>query len=176
MGIPSLRGSWVRIPPPALNKLCNSHPRKRLLKRRRNPTGVAPVTSDIYNWERRYESAIKRLQNDPAILKENRAKIVAFLQSSEARGLSIPRIVKHPNHLIVGATLCTKFEAMGLDDVRNLLVKLKNREKEGECWKPRKDERYSDHTLGDIKSILKVFWRCMKGMDESKPMYPPEVN
>jgi len=67
--------------------------------------GVAPLTPDIYNWNRRYESAIRGLQNDPAILKKDRAKIVAFLQSREARGLSTARIVNYANHLILAARM-----------------------------------------------------------------------
>jgi hypothetical protein len=51
------------------------------------------------------------------------------------------------------------FEAMNADDVRELLVKLKDREKESECWTQTKGKNYVDYTLSDIKSMLKVFWR-----------------
>ena len=37
-------------------------------------------------------------------------------------------------------------------------------------------EAIADHPLSDIKSMVKVFWRWMKSMDESKPIYPPEVS
>ncbi|MEO0158276.1 MAG: site-specific integrase [candidate division WOR-3 bacterium] len=84
--------------------------------------GVAPVSPDIYNWEKRYASALERLEKDQSILEENRAKIQEFLQSREAKGLSTSRVVKYANHLIVVARLCTKkFEEMGADDVREFL-------------------------------------------------------
>jgi len=68
-------------------------PKNGSLKGEETPVSVATVTPDIYNWERRYSSAKERLENDPSILDENREKILAFLQTREARGPSISRVV-----------------------------------------------------------------------------------
>ncbi len=138
---------------------------------------LTPVTPDIYNWERTYASTKERLKNDQGILEQNRAKILAFLQTREVRGLSTPRIVKYANHLIVAARLCPKsFEAMSKEDVTELLINLKNREKQSRTWTQRRGTKYAENTLSDVKTILKIFWRWLKNMDEFKPIYPPEVN
>lgn len=66
---------------------------------------------------------------------------------------------------------------MNQEDVRELLVELKNKGKHNHSWTKRKDEtKYSESTMCDIKIFLKIFWRWMKGMDETKPIYPPEVS
>jgi integrase/recombinase XerD len=136
-----------------------------------------PVTPDIYNWERIYTSTKERLKKDPNILEPNRAKILVFLQTREVIGLSTPRIVKYANHLIVAARLCPKsFETMRKEDVTELLINLKNREKKSRAWTQRRGPRYAENTLSDVKTILKIFWRWLKNMDESKPIYPPEVS
>jgi hypothetical protein len=136
-------------------------------------TGVKPASPDIYNWESRYDSAMERLKSDRRISERNRVRVKGFLESRVARGLSVARVVKYANHLIVVARLCAKdFDQMDAEDIRDLLVVLKNREKEHIGWTRVKGSRYSEHTLSDIKSMLKVFWRWMKGMDESKPSYP----
>jgi integrase len=136
------------------------------LKGEENKPYVATVSSDIYNWSKRYASAIRRIKQDANISPSNRATVISFLESRDARGLSVARVVKYANHLIVVARLCPRnFDAMDADDVRHVLLRLKNREKENKGW-----------VLSDTKSMLKVFWRWMKGMDESKAIYPPEVN
>ena len=65
---------------------------------------------------------------------------------------------------------------MNQDDVRELLVKLKNEGKHDGGWSKNYGSKYSENTMCDIKIFLKVFWRWMKGMDERKPIYPDEVN
>lgn len=132
-----------------------------------------PTSPDIYNWETRYNSTLERLQGDSRIIERNRARLKAFLESRVARGLSVARVVKYANHLIVVGRLCSKdFDEMTAEDVRGLLVALKSREKEQAFWTQARGTRYSEHTLSDIKSMLKVFWRWMKGWDESKPNSP----
>jgi len=135
------------------------------------------ASPDIYNWQTRYNSTLRRLSTDAKVIPRNRSAIADFLRSREARGLSIARIVKYGNHLIVVGRLCTMdFQHMTAEDVRELLIDLKNRRKETKCWTRTKGRTYSEHTLSDIKTMLKIFWRWMKGMDESTPAYPPEVN
>jgi integrase len=135
------------------------------------------VNPDIYNYDKVYAAMFKRLQTDRAItVEENRVLLRKFLESREARGLSISRVVKYGTQLIVLARFCVKpFNSMDADDIRELLVRLKNQGKHGDCWR-KYGTKYSDNTMCDIKIFLKVFWRWMKGMDESKPIYPPEVS
>jgi hypothetical protein len=65
---------------------------------------------------------MRRLNRDTAISEQNRVTILSFLESGEARGLSIARVVKYGNHLIVVGRLCVKsFDSMNTDDVRQLL-------------------------------------------------------
>ncbi|MCL5068936.1 MAG: tyrosine-type recombinase/integrase [Thaumarchaeota archaeon] len=137
---------------------------------------MPPVTSDIYGWDKIYASTFNRLKADPSIpVEQNRDLILKFCKSREARGLSIPRVVKYAYQLMVVARFCAKpFESMSQDDVRDLLVELKNNGKHNQSWT--RQSKYSETTMCDIKIFLKIFWRWMKGMDETKPIYPPEVS
>jgi len=65
---------------------------------------------------------------------------------------------------------------MTKNDVMNLLVTLKEREKPTKTWCKVRGKKYSDNTMGDIRTMMKVFWRWLKGMDESKKEYPKEVS
>jgi hypothetical protein len=135
------------------------------LSGKENQPYVAPVSSDIYNWNKRYASAIRRLKQDAAISEANRSMIISFLESREARGLSIARVVEYANHLIVvGRLIAKNFDSMNAEDLRQLLLKLKKREKENKGWVRTKGYMYSEHTLSHTKSMLKVFWRWMKGL------------
>lgn len=134
---------------------------------------LPPVTPDIYDWDRIHSSTFNRLRSDPGIaVNENRVLILNFCQSKEAKGLSIPRVVKYANQLMVIARFCKKpFPTMNQEDVRDLLVKLKNKGKHNRSWTKYKDEsKYSESTMCDIKIFLKIFWRWLKGMDETKPI------
>ena len=144
--------------------------------RKREGKSMPSVTPDIYGWDRIYASTFSRLKADPSIpVEENRELIISFCKSREARGLSIPRVVKYANQLNVIARFCGKpFESMSQDDVRDLLVELKNKGKHNQSWT--RQSKYSESTMCDIKIFLKIFWRWMKGMDETKPIYPPEVS
>ncbi|MHB8566459.1 MAG: hypothetical protein ACYC7D_09990 [Nitrososphaerales archaeon] len=148
------------------------------------PLSVLTVKADIYNWDVRYRSVLRRLNaEDSEIPEGNRLKIKKFLESREARGLSLPRVVKYGNHLITFARCCSKpFEEMTQDDVRDALVSVKNgRKMDPRYSKRRRPEfrhtngRYSEVTIDGFKIMLKIFWRWLKGMDESKPVYPGEV-
>lgn len=178
-GLSSRRRGFESRPEHQSIRAVPSSPKVGSLNGAETQTGVplTPVTPDIYNWERSYASTKERLKNDPSILEQNRAKILTFLQTRDVRGLSTPRIVKYANHLIVAARLCPKsFETMSKEDVTELLINLKNREKPSRTWTQRRGTRYAENTLSDVKTILKIFWRWLKNMDESKPIYPPEVN
>jgi integrase/recombinase XerD len=147
-----------------------------------HPPSVSP---DIYNWDMRYRSVLRRLHSeDSGILEGNRLKIKKFLESREARGLSLPRVIKYGNHLITFSKCCSKhFDEMTEDDVREALVSLKNRNKmDPRCtkmkngWRGINGSKYSEATIDGFKIMVKIFWRWLKGMDESKPIYPPEVS
>jgi integrase/recombinase XerD len=140
---------------------------------------LPPVTPDIYDWDRIYSSTFNRLKSDSSIpVEENRDQILKFCRSREAKGLSVPRVIKYANQLMVIARFCKKpFQSMSQEDIRDLLVELKNKGKHNLSWTKHKDQRkYSESTMCDIKIFLKIFWRWMKGMDETEPIYPTEVN
>ncbi len=40
-----------------------------------------PISSDIYNWETRYNSTLDRLKNDSRISERNRVRLKGFLES-----------------------------------------------------------------------------------------------
>jgi integrase len=144
------------------------------------------VSPDIYNWDMRYRSVQRRLHaEDSGILEVNRLTIKKFLETREARGLSLPRVIKYGNHLITFSKLCLNpFDEMSQDDVREVLVSLKNgnkmdprftKRKNDNGWKAVNGSKYSEATIDGFKIMIKIFWRWLKGMDESEPIYPPEV-
>jgi hypothetical protein len=92
---------------------------------------VPTVSPDIYNLDMRYRSVLRRLDSkDYGILEVSAQKIKTFLDSREARGLSLPRVIKYGNCLLAFSKYCSKpFEEMTQDDVREVLVSLKNRDK-----------------------------------------------
>ena len=149
---------------------------------------IPSVSPDIYNWDMRYRSVQRRLHaEDSGILEANRLTVKKFLETREARGLSLPRVIKYGNHLITFSKLCLKpFEEMTQDDMREVLVSLKNGNKMDPRFTKRKNEdgraavngssKYSEATIDGFKIMIKIFWRWLKGMDESEPTYPPEVN
>ncbi|MDG6995562.1 MAG: hypothetical protein JRN52_06550 [Nitrososphaerota archaeon] len=145
---------------------------------------VPSVKADIYNWDVRYRSVLRRLHaEDSGMLEGNRLDIKKFLERGKAGGLSLPRVIKYGNHLITFARCCSKpFEEMTQDDVRDALVSLKNGSKMDPRFSKRRNSdfrhtngRYSEVTIDGFKIMLKIFWRWLKGMDESKPVYPCEV-
>lgn len=112
-----------------------------------------------------------------------------FLESREAQGLSLPRVIKYGNHLITFSRLCSKpFDEMTQDDLREVLVALKNGSKMDPRFSKRRDghgnrssspvngSKYSEATIDGFKIMIKIFWRWLKEMDESEPIYPPEVS
>ena len=131
------------------------------------PSQLQPpsVSPDIYNWDMRYRSVLRRLHSeDSGILEGNRLKIKKFLESREARGLSLPRVIKYGNHLITFSKCCSRhFDEMTQDDVREVLVSLKNRNKMDprstkmkSSWRGINGSKYSEVTPGDfpVSSVL----------------------
>ncbi len=107
---------------------------------------IPTVSKDIYNWDIRYHSVLKRLgpisAKDTGILEINRLTVKKFLESREARGLSLPRVVKYGNHLITFSRLCSKpFGEMTQDDLRETLVALKNGSKMDPRFSKRRDKK-----------------------------------
>ncbi|MCL5066965.1 MAG: hypothetical protein M1368_01255 [Thaumarchaeota archaeon] len=43
-------------------------------------------------------------------------------------------------------------------------------------WRGINGSKYSEAAIDGFKIMVKIFWRWLKGMDESKPIYPPEVS
>ena len=145
---------------------------------------IPTVTKDIYNWDIRYHSVLKRLEpisaRDTGILEINRLTVKKFLESREARGLSLPRVVKYGTHPITFSRLCSKpFGEITRDDLRETLVALKNGNKMDPRFSKSRDKKkdrnntspipgdgsskYSEATIDGFKIMIKIFWRWLKG-------------
>ncbi|MGQ9719278.1 MAG: hypothetical protein ACUVWK_05525 [Nitrososphaerales archaeon] len=53
------------------------------------------VSSNIFNWDKHYASAIRRLEKGLSMSSENRAKTLAFLQSGKLKGVML-RVASMP--------------------------------------------------------------------------------
>jgi hypothetical protein len=93
------------------------------------PSAVV-VNPDIYNNSRRYQSTLARLERDATILGKNKLNIKRFLDTREANELSPGRVLKYANHLIeVGRVSSKEFEKMTKEDVTEVVLRLKRRNK-----------------------------------------------
>ena len=114
---------------------------------------------DIHEYEKRYESAIRRIKASE-IPEANKEAILGFQKDISARGTRIPRVVKYLNDLMTVSRLLGKeFGKATKDDIMDLVNRIER--------KP-----YSEWTKADYRTVTKRFYRWLKGSDTD---YPDEV-
>ena len=92
----SLRGSWVRIPPPAPYPMS---PNLRLLKADAVQYGMKDVIKEVYDYEWRLANAEKRLDESESICNEDKETIRRFIRHLKAQDVSTGRLAKYTYHL-----------------------------------------------------------------------------
>lgn len=115
---------------------------------------------DLYNYPRRLEQAIGRLNRDPAVSEENKPQIISFSKVRLAKGSSHGRVAKvvYCMHFMA-RSLKIPFNQATKDDLIQLIGDLESSD-------------YSEYTKYDYKIVLKMFYKWFKGNDE---VFPPEI-
>jgi integrase len=116
----------------------------------------------LYNYPRRLELAIENLNKDPGVSKENRESIIYFSKVRLAKGASHGRVSKVVYCLrSLAKWLNMPFGKATKDDLITLVGGLEA------------NPKYSEYTRLDFKIVLKMFYKWLKGDDET---FPPEIS
>ncbi|MCI0504435.1 site-specific integrase [Candidatus Micrarchaeota archaeon] len=116
----------------------------------------------LYNYSRRLELAIENLNKDPGVSKENKESIISFSKVRLAKGASHGRVAK--------VVYCLRFLAAWLNKPfgnatkENLIALVGGLET---------NPKYSEYTRLDYKIVLKMYYKWLKGNDET---FPPEIS
>ena len=115
---------------------------------------------DIYDFQRRLEQAMDKLRKDD-IGKENIRDIASFSEIKLAKGVSPGRTAKIIHCLrLLAKRLRKPFRQATKDDLIALVGNLERSD-------------YAEHTKYDLKVMLKMFYKWLKGNDEYAP---PEIS
>ncbi len=115
---------------------------------------------DIYGFERRLELGMDKLRKDK-IGKENISDITEFCKVKLAKGVSVGRAAKIIHCLrLLAKRLNKPFKDATKDDLIGLVGGLERSD-------------YAEHTKYDLKVMLKMFYKWLKGNDEYAP---PEIS
>ncbi len=111
----------------------------------------------VHKSQQNFEAAILRVQTDPEVCAENKPLIISFAKTRLARGTGKLRVVKTIYALrFLSHWLHKPFGAASKDDVIELVGTIENTD-------------YAAATKHDFKVILKIFYRWLKGDDETNP-------
>ena len=115
---------------------------------------------DIYDFQRRLEQAVDKLRKDD-IGTENIRDIASFSKIKLAKGVSPGRAAKIIHCLrLLAKRLRKSFRQATKDDLIALVGNLERSD-------------YAEHTKYDLKVMLKMFYKWLKGNDE---VVPPEIS
>jgi site-specific recombinase XerD/phage FluMu protein Com len=118
---------------------------------------------DIHGYDKRLDSAIRRVEASGAISDANKADIMEFQRYLFAKGLTAGRIAKYLNHLGKISRLLDKgFRDANKDDIIGLVRSIESRP-------------YSAWTKHDYRVVIKRFYQWVRNCDEDSKEYPPEV-
>ncbi len=112
---------------------------------------------DLYNYPKRLESALEKLENEPKINQKNKKDIVSFSRVRLAKGSSHGRVAKVIYCMEYWAKWVKKpFKEATKDDLVMAVGELENTE-------------LAEHTRYDLKIVLKMFYKWLEGNDEVMP-------
>lgn len=112
---------------------------------------------DLYNYGRRYRRNLEVIEGDKLICKENKKDITSFAKMRLAKGSGYGRVAKVLYCLRNLAIWIKKpFREATKDDLVALIGDLETHD-------------YSEHTKYDYKIVLKLFYKWLKGNDETVP-------
>jgi len=112
----------------------------------------------LYNYPRRLERALANMEKDSGVSEKNRQLIVSFSKVRLARGSGHGRVAKVVYCMRNMAIWLNKpFEEATKDDIISMVGGLET------------NPKYSEHTKYDYKIVLKLFYKWLKGDDETVP-------
>jgi len=122
---------------------------------------VRMARMDLYDYPKRLDSALKKVENDKGISAKNKRAILSFCRIRLAKGSSKARVAKVAYCLRYWAVwLGSDFAKANKEQLIDLIGGLENRE-------------FSEYTKYDFKIVLKMFFKWLKGKDE---FFPPEIS
>jgi hypothetical protein len=120
--------------------------------------GMADI--DLYNYPKRLQTAIEKVNKDPEICPKNKADIVSFSKIRLAKGSTHGRVAKIVYCMYHWARWLGKpFNEATKDDLVIAVGELES-------------TKFAEHTKYDLKVVLKMFYKWLEGNDE---MMPPKV-
>ena len=112
---------------------------------------------DLYNYPKRLEYALGKLNKDPKLSPKNKKDIVSFSKIRLAKGSSHGRVAKVVYCMEYWAKWVKKpFREANKDDLIMAVGELENTE-------------LAEHTRYDLKIVLKMFYKWLEGDDETMP-------
>ncbi len=112
---------------------------------------------DLYNYPKRLEYALGKLNKDPKISPKNKKDIVSFSKIRLAKGSSHGRVAKVVYCMEYWAKWVKKpFKEANKDDLIMAVGELEN-------------TGLAEHTRYDLKIVLKMFYKWLEGDDETMP-------
>lgn len=116
---------------------------------------------EAYRNMKDVEGALRRCREDAEVSPENKAVIDSFAKQRLAKGIGRLRVAKCVYCLrFMAKWLAKPFDKATKEDLISMVGGLEN--------KP-----YSENTRHDFKVVLKMFYKWLKGNDES---FPPEIS
>jgi len=116
---------------------------------------------DIHRHQRNIEMAYGLLERDANVSPQNKKVILSFSKMRLAKGSGRLRVVKCVYCLRYLAKWLKKpFEEATKEDIIGLVGEIES-------------QKYSENTKYDIKVVLKIFYKWLRGNDE---IYPPEIS
>ncbi|HUT17265.1 MAG TPA: tyrosine-type recombinase/integrase, partial [Acidobacteriota bacterium] len=126
--------------------------------------GAEPTRrTEIYQTDRNFEQAVRRLRSTPNISDEDRTSIMKLVEHLQAKGVSKQRALKYINHLIVVARIAAKpLRLLDKRQMETVISRINLAE-------------YTEHTKHDYKIIIKKYFQWLRGCDADQHEYPEEV-
>ena len=115
---------------------------------------------EMHRSQKNFDQATARLETDNDICSENKKLILSFAKIRLAKGSSRLRVVK--------CMYCMRYLARWYGKPFNNATKNELIELVGEI----ENQKYAENTKYDFKIVLKMFFKCIKGDDET---FPPEI-
>ena len=118
---------------------------------------------EIYQIEKIFEQALKRLKSKPDVSEEDKIRIREFVDHLLAKNMTKQRVVKYINHLTVVARIAVQplgsLDRKGMEKVISHI----------------NTASYTENTKHDYKVIIRKYFQWIRGCDEEQGEFPEEV-
>ena len=116
--------------------------------------------TSVYNLSNKLKNTLNNLKQDRGIAERNKESILKFYEENAAQGISDSRLIRYIQILTRTAKFLNKnFNKATKDDMIKVIGDIEN-------------QNYSDWTKHTYKTIIKKFYKWLKGKDK---VLPPEV-